>query len=407
MEAAGGQKVGLSLQKQPPLEDQAMQLDHTDTPAEQDYGTVHVALELSKKKWLLGIMLPGSQKISRYTIAGGDVARLTEQLQKARAKAERLGKPVRIVSCYEAGFDGHWLHRWLEDQGICNYEIDPSSIQVNRRARRAKTDRLDLEQLIRVLLAYRRGEPRVCSMLHVPVVADEDRRRRNRERECLIAERIAHSNRIKGLLHAQGIRDAMPLKAGFIASLANLRTGDGRPLPQRLKEEIERQHERLMLAHRQLAALAQVSRDERIAAAPGSPEAKSVQLTRLVGIGPVGAQGLVNEAFYRSFDNRRQVGSYFGLTGTPFNSGRSERDQGISKCGNRRARELAIELAWLWLRHQPASALSCWFHQRVRNLKGKIRKITIVALARKLIVALWRYLETGMVPEGARLRPAA
>ena len=199
----------------------------------------------------------------------------------------------------------------------------------------------------------------------------------------------------------------MPLKAGFIASLASLRTGDGRPLPQRLKEEIERQHERLMLAHRQLEALAQVSRDERIAAAPGSPEAKSVQLARLVGIGPVGAQGLVNEAFYRSFDNRRQVGSYFGLTGTPFNSGRSERDQGISKCGNRRARELAIELAWLWLRHQPASALSCWFHQRVRDIKGKIRKITIVALARKLIVALWRYLETGMVPEGATLRPAA
>ena len=383
-----------------------MQLDHTDTPAEQDYATVHVALELSKKKWLLGVMLPGSQKISRYTIAGGDVARLAEQLQKARVKAERCGKPVRIVSCYEAGFDGHWLHRWLEDQGICSYEIDPSSIQVNRRARRAKTDRLDLEQLIRVLLAYRRGEPRVCSMLHVPEVADEDRRRRNRERECLIAERIAHTNRIKGLLHAQGIRDVMPLKAGFIASLASLRTGDGRPLPPRLKEEIERQHERLTLVHQQLAALAQVSRDERAIAVPGSVEAKSLQLARLIGIGPVGAEGLVNEAFYRSFDNRRQVGSYFGLTGTPFNSGRSEHDQGISKCGNRRARELAIELAWLWRRHQPDSALSRWFHERVRDIKGKIRKITIVALARKLMVALWRYLETGVVPEGAKLRPA-
>src|SRR5207244_359462 len=136
-----------------------------------------------------------------------------------------LGKPVRIVCCYEAGFDGHWLHRWLEDQGICNYEIDPSSIQVNRRARRAKTDRLDLDQLVRVLLAYRRGEPRVCSMLRVPAVEDEDRRRRNRERECLIDECTAHGNRIKGLLHAQGVRDAMPLKAGFIASLASLRTG--------------------------------------------------------------------------------------------------------------------------------------------------------------------------------------
>jgi transposase len=384
-----------------------MHLDHADTPAVQDYATIHIAFELSKKKWLLGIMLPGSEKISRYVIAGGDVVELAEQLHKARVKAERCGKPVRIVSCYEAGFDGHWLHRWLGEQGICNYQIDPSSIQVNRRARRAKTDRLDLDQLMRVLMAYQRGEPRVCSILRVPAVEDEDRRRRNRERECLIDERTAHGNRIKGLMHAQGIRDAMPRKAGFIASLAELRTGDGRPLPQRLKEEVERQHARLMLVQRQLNELAAASRTEWEAAVAGSAQAKSVQLTRLIGIGPVGAQGLVNEAFYRSFDNRRQVGSYFGLTGTPFNSGRSERDQGISKCGNRRARELAIELAWLWLRHQPGSALSRWFQERVRDIKGKLRKTTLVALARKLMVALWRYLETGIVPEGVRLRPTA
>lgn len=381
-----------------------MHLDHTDTPATLDYATIQMALELSKKTWLLGVMLPGSQKISRYVIAGGDVPELTRQLQRARAKAEQVGKPVRIITCYEAGYDGHWLHRWLGEQGIFNYEIDPSSIQVNRRARRAKTDRLDLDQLIRTLLAYQRGEPRVCSMLRVPSVEDEDRRRRDRERQCLLKERTAHTNRIKGLLHAQGVRDAMPRQAGFIAGLAGLRTGDGRPLPPRLRQEIEHQHERLMLVQRQLADLEAATRTERENAALGSPEAKSKQLAALRGIGPVGAQGLVNEVFYRSFDNRRQVGSYFGLTGTPFRSGKVEHDQGVSKCGNRRACELAIELAWLWLRHQPASALSCWFQERVRDIKGRLRKTSIVALARKLMVALWRYLETGLVPQGAALR---
>ena len=382
-------------------------LDRTDTPATPEYATVYVAFELSKKKWLLGVMLPGSEKMSRYMIAGGDVAALAARLEAARARAERGGEPVRMVSCYEAGFDGHWLHRWLREQGVINHEIDPASIEVSRRARRAKTDRIDLNQLMRVLLAYWRGEPRVCSMLHVPPVEDEDRKRWNRERECLIDERTAHTNRIKGLLHAQGIRDAMPLKPGFIESLASLRTGDGRPLPPRLKEEIVRQHERLLLVNRQLAALAAKSSAERAAAVPGSVEAKSVRLAKLVGIGSIGAQGLVNEVFYRSFDNRRQVGSYFGLTGTPYNSGNSEHDQGISKCGNRRARELALELAWLWVRHQPDSELSRWFRERVRDIKGKLRKITIVALARKLMVALWRYLEAGVVPSGAVLRPGA
>lgn len=260
-----------------------MHLDHTDTPATLDYATIQMALELSKKTWLLGVMLPGSQKISRYVIAGGDVPELTRQLQRARAKAEQAGKPVRIITCYEAGYDGHWLHRWLGEQGIFNYEIDPSSIQVNRRARRAKTDRLDLDQLIRTLLAYQRGEPRVCSMLRVPSVEDEDRRRRDRERQCLLKERTAHTNRIKGLLHAQGVRDAMPRQAGFIAGLAGLRTGDGRPLPPRLRQEIEHQHERLMLVQRQLADLEAATRTERENAALGSPEAKSKQLAALGG----------------------------------------------------------------------------------------------------------------------------
>jgi transposase len=383
-----------------------LKLDRTDAATAEEYATVYVAFELSKAKWKLGVMLPGSTKMSRYTIEGGDLAALAARFVTARTRAGRSGKPVQIVCCYEAGFDGHWLHRWLSNQGVINYVIDPASIQVSRRARRAKTDRIDLEQLLRALLAFLRGEPRVCSMVHVPSVEDEDRKHRNRERERMLKERTAHTNRIKGLLHAQGIRDVMPLKPDFLDKLAGLRTGDGRELPQRLKEEIVREHERLWLVHKQLAVLEADSKAEQRAAAPGSAEDKIVRLAQLKGIGPVGAQGLVNEVFYRSFDNRRQVGSYVGLVGTPYDSGESRREQGISKAGNHRAREFAVELAWLWIQHQPNSDLTRWFIERVGNLKGRIRRITIVAVARKLMVALWRYLETGVVPTGAVLRPS-
>jgi transposase len=243
-------------------------------------------------------------------------------------------------------------------------------------------------------------------MVHVPTVEDEDRKRRTRERERLLKERTSHSNRIKGLLHGQGVRDAQPLKPDFIASLDMMRTGDGRMLTPWLKEEIVREHERLRLVAKQLSALEATNKASLRAAASGSAEAKMMQLIDLKSIGPIGGQELVNEVFYRSFDNRRQVGSYFGLAGTPYDSGESHREQGISKAGNRRARKLAIELAWLWLRHQPDSELSRWFRQRVGNMAGRVRRIAIVALARKLMVALWRYLTTGAVPTGAVLRPS-
>jgi len=379
-------------------------LDHTDTPASVDYATVYVAFELSKAKWMLGVILPGSKKLSRYTITGGDMAALAVRLAEWRKKAALGGKPVRILSCYEAGFDGHWLHRWLTDQGVTNHEIDPSSIEVNRRARRAKTDRIDLERMMRAFLELLRGEPEACRVVHVPSVEDEDRKRRSRARERLLKERTAHTNRIKGLLHGQGIRDAFPLKPGFVKSLESVRTGDGHVLPPGLKEEIVYEHERLSLVNKHLALLEAKSKAERRAAVPGSAEAKIVQLAMLKGIGPVGGQRLVHEVFYRDFDNRRQVGSYIGLTGTPYNSGNSVREQGIGKAGNRRAREVAIEIAWLWLSHQPDSELSNWFRKRVGDIKGRIRRIAIVAMARKLMVALWRYLKTGVVPTGTVLR---
>src|SRR6185437_15292037 len=202
---------------------------------------VYLVFELSNSRWQLGVLLPGSEKLSQYSIAGGDLTELASRLARCRSEAARGGKPVQVMSCYEAGLDGHWLHRWLTDQGVISYEVDPSSIEVSRRARRAKTDRIDLEKLMRTFLAYLRGEPRVCSMVHVPSVEDEDRKRRTRERERLIEERTAHTNRIKGLLHGQGIRDVNPLDRSFIESLAHLHTADGRPLPSRLMEEITRE----------------------------------------------------------------------------------------------------------------------------------------------------------------------
>jgi transposase len=380
-------------------------LDRTDAPTACEYATVYLAFELSKKTWKVAALVPGGRKMSRYTVAGGNIGELSALLVKLRAKAQAAagGKLVQFVSCYEAGYDGHWLHRWLTAQGVANHEIDPASIAVNRHSRRVKTDRIDLEHLMRALLAYLRGEPRVCSVLRVPTVEDEDHRQRSRERDHLLEERISHTNRIKGLLHAQGIRDAMPLKPGFVAWLEKVRTGDGRPLPPRLKQEILREHERLCLLEKQIKEVEAQSQEEVRTAAAGSPEAKIIQLSDLKGIGWKIAQGLVHEAYYRDFENRRQVGSYFGMTGTPFDSGASRREQGISKAGNRRARTKAVELAWLWLNHQPGSELSIWFRKRVGNAKGRVKRIAIVALARKLVVALWRYLETGVVPTGAVL----
>lgn len=383
-----------------------MSTDHTDAPAGCEYGTIYIAFELSKSKWQLGIMLPGAGKMSRYRIEGGNLGELSGVLARVRARAEQLGKPVRILSCYEAGLDGHWLHRWLMGNDIYNYEIDASSIEVNRRARRAKTDRIDLAQLMRSFLAYLRGEVGVCSMVRVPPPEDEDRKRRTRERERLLKERTGHSNRIKGLLHGQGIRDALPLKPDFLSDLDRMCTGDGRAVPPCLREEIRREHERLVLVHKQIKALEAENTAAHRAPAKGSVEAKAVQLAQLKAVGPQIAQVLANEVFYRDFKNRRQVGSCVGLTDTPYDSGASRRQQGISKAGNHRARTTAIELAWLWLRHQPDSELSRWFRERVGKVKGRIRKIAIVALARKLMVALWRYLETGLVPTGAAMRPS-
>lgn len=380
-----------------------------DTPAARAKdGTLYVAFELSRSTWQIGFVASGETTLSRYKVAGGDTAAVWRLLSKKREQAEKKqGRPVRVVSCYEAGYDGFWLDRWLAEQGIENRVLDPSSIEMPRRARQAKTDRLDLERLMRVLIRYEGGEPKVCSVVHRPTPEQEDSRRVTRERDRLIVERTAHGNRIKGLLHGQGVRDVHPRRKGFLEQLAQLRTGDGRAVPANLMAEITREHARLTQVCEQIAEIEGQMKAARAAAAPDSRAGQVNHLISLKSLGPIGGEGLVNEVFWRDFQNRRQVGAYLGLTGTPFDSGQSSREQGISKSGNSRARSLAVELSWLWLRHQPDSALSLWFKERVGTQKGRVKRIAIVALARKLMVALWRFLTQGLVPEGARLRAAA
>ena len=363
--------------------------------------TLFVALELSKAKWLVGLHSPAVDKISRRTITGGDAAALLALIDEARRRAEaRLGGEVAVAACYEAGYDGFWLHRLLVAHGIASHVVDPASLLVNRRARRRKTDRLDLAGLLRALIAWHRGERQVCSMVHVPSSEEEDRRRRGRERERLIKERVQHLGRIKGLLMTQGVRDFRPGRRDWQERLDALRTGDGQPLPSRLKAEIGRECRRLALVDEMLGELER----ERDAEAEGETSRQVALLTKLRGIGPTSAHLLAGEVFHREFANRRQVAGYFGLEPSPWQSGSVEREQGISKAGNRRARRAAIELAWLWLQYQPDSRLCRWFKDRVGAARGRVRRILLVALARKLVVALWRYLAAGVVPEGALTR---
>jgi len=378
------------------------------TEAARDRAVVFVAMELSKTSWLLAARASPSGKTSSHRLNGGDVAGLLALLRRLQAREQREGgHDGEVILGYEAGYDGFWLQRRLSAEGITCWVMDPGSLQVDRRARRAKTDRLDAAMLLRALMAWWRGDRAVCSMVQVPSVEREDARRTHRERQRLIAERVQHVNRIKGLLATQGIYDVQPLRRDRWERLDELRTGDGRELPPRLRREIEREFKRLELVLEQIAAT-EAERDAAVAvpAADDADAAKVVQLAKLGGIGTELATVLVREALHRSFTNRREVAAYAGLTPSPYASGERHRDQGISKAGNPLLRKAMVELAWLWLRYQPDSALARWFTERVGTVRGRMRKITAVALARKLLVALWRYVRTGLVPEGARLKAA-
>lgn len=281
--------------------------------------------------------------------------------------------------------------------------FDAASIAVEQRTRRAKTDRIDGELLLRTLMAHLRGEPRVVRIVRVPSVEEEDARRASRERDRLIMEQTAHTNRIKALLRLLGVAVGNPRRRDWLGWLARQRDWQGQPVPAHLRAEVTREHARLMLVREQLGALEQ-SQPAEAAAVPAAMTERRDQLQRLKALGPAFAATLVDELFYKNFRNRREVASYCGLTPSPWRSGGIAREQGISKAGNRRARQKAIELAWLWLRHQPDSALSQWFRTRTANAGKRTRRVAIVALARKLIVALWRYLTTGLVPEEAVMK---
>lgn len=366
---------------------------------------IFVSLELSRSTWLVTSLSPGrGERISRHQVRGGDVPALLERFAQLQAKArERTGEQYPLVVIQEAGLDGFWIHRCLVREGIESHVVDAASIAASRRSRRAKTDKLDGEALVRTLLAFKRGEPRVCAMVTVPSVDDEDRRRVCRERRSLVMERVRHVNRIKGLLFAQGVGDYEPLRATRRARLEELVTGDGRPLPRHVKREIERELDRLELIVRQIKEV-ECERDAMLEATTDEVEPASARLLKLRGIGPEFAGVLHAEAFFRSFNNRRQVACYAGLAPSPWQSGAMDREQGVSKAGNKRLRTTMIQVAWLWLRHQPESELTRWYAERVQANGGRIRRVMIVALARKLLIALWQFSSAGVVPKGALLK---
>jgi transposase len=384
-----------------------MQAPNVSTPIAERISTIFVAIELSQKSWLITMHSPDRDRISRHKLEGGDHASLLALVDRVRERAAQMvGAVPVVVSCYEAGYDGFWLHRLLTAAGITSHVFDPASIAVEHRARRAKTDRIDGEQLLRTLMAYCRGEPRVVRIVRVPSVEQEDVRRATRERDRLIKEQTAHSNRIKGLLRLLGMAVGNPRRRDWLKWLSAQRDWQGQGVPPQSLAELTREHARLMRVRDQIDELASApARTQRTPAATEMAQ-RAEHLFQLKSLGPAFSTTLVNEAFYKDFRNRRQVAGYFGLAPSPWQSGGTDREQGISKAGNPRARQKAIELAWLWVRHQPDSALTQWFLQRTANVSRRIKRIAIVALARKLMVALWRYLTTGLVPEFAVLKTA-
>ena len=407
--------------------------------------TLFVALELSLARWVVVASAPGQSKPGKHAVAACDGPALLALLEELRRRAERLCRcSVAVVTIQEAGRDGFWLHRLLEAHGVRSHVVDPASIAVSRRNRRAKTDRVDAEGLLRTLMAFLRGERQVCSMVRPPTREAEDpspcpsirlrrteplaglARRLTREREALLAERIRHTNRIKGLLATQGVFGFEPTRQDRRTRLDALRTPEGQGLPPRLRAELLHQIERLELVLRHIAEV-EAARDAALAAerqaAPAATvpsteatdakpmvlpadEGAGARLLRLKGVGPETAAVLQFEAFQRSFGNRRDLAAYAGLAPAPWQSGGIDTEQGISKSGNPRLRRTMVQLAWFWLRNQPASALSAWYRERVGDKRGRVKRIAIVALARKLLVALWRFVTQGLVPEGAELKPA-
>jgi transposase len=362
--------------------------------------TLYLALELSRKTWKLGFSA-GGKKVRTVSVDGGSVPAV---LEAAKAAKSKLGLPAeaRVLSCYEAGRDGFWIHRMLVAAGVENLVVDPSCIEVDRRARRAKTDRLDATKLVQQLLRHDERGDRLRAV-RVPSAEDEDARRPIRELGRLKQERGAHSNRIRGLLTLHGLA-GLKVGKGFGLLVDALRSADGELLPEKVREELKREAGRLDLVRAQILQVER-ARATALKAKPSKAMEMAAMLTSLLGVGANAATILACEFFaWRDFKNGKQVGACAGMTGTPYDSGDVRREQGISKAGNWRVRAVMVELAWFWLRYQPRSRLARWWEDRFGAATGRMKRVGIVALARKLLVALWRYATQGIVPDGALTR---
>ena len=352
-----------------------------------------LALEVSEKSWTVAAHVPGLQGSKPRRTLPPSAEALLEAVGTYRARAARAGGTAdRVVLVYEAGYSGFWLARWLARRGVEAFVIQPSSVPVDRRARRAKSDGIDAELLLRTLLAWLRGEPRVCSMVPVPTEADEDARRGVRERQDLLGERVALANGIASILATLGARGYDPLRRDRRRRLDDVRTALGDPLPPQARDRIGRMLDRLELVLAQIAALERQRDAVLEEAEPEGAERMIRQLVRLRGIGVQSATPLVREAFVRPFANGKALGAYAGLSPTPYGSGGTEREQGIGRAGNARLRTALVELAWIWQRYQPGSAVVCWFRDRLGGAARRLRKVMVVALARKLLMTSWTML---------------
>ena len=367
---------------------------------------LYMAIELSKAQWKVAFTDCMARQPRIRLVEPHSSVQLAKEIEKAKV---RFGLPadVRVVACHEAGPDGFSVHRVLEGVGVESIMVDAASIEVPRRKRRKKTDRLDAVKLVRMLIRHVTGEKGVWGIVRVPSEEQEDERRLHRERGRLMKERTGHRTRLQALLATVGVK--MKPYADFVARLGKVRTCSGKRLGVGLKGELIREYERLQLVEKQLKAL-KAEQEARAVAPETKMDMQVAQLMRLRGVGIVGAWVVVKEFFgWRQFRNRKQVGALAGLVGTPYESGKMEREQGISKAGNRLVRTMMIQLAWSWVRWQPTSQLTLWFDRRFAHGGKRARRRGIVAVARRLLVAIWRYLESGVVPEGAVLdtQPAA
>lgn len=369
--------------------------------------TLAAVLELSGKSWLMGAVVPGVSRRPRRSVDARDLISVAKAIEAWKVEASKVGKAVtRVVVSYEAGRDGFWIARALQDAGLEVYVMHPASISKEKRGRQAKTDRTDVDLLLTRLLGWLRGEPRHCTMTPIPTEAEEDMREPGRRREALIATRLKVENQMGSLLIRFGIANFNPRLKKAPQKLAELRTLDDRPLPPNTVGSLQRLMDQHRLLSEQLKAIESAREAVLTVPDPDRLQRMIQMLAAIVGLGVETATVLVHEVFSRRFRDRKAVAAFVGITGTPFDSGGSRREQGISKNGNPRVRRILTQLMWRWQKYQPESVLTKWFSERTGGAKGRIKKIMAMAMARKLLVALWRYVESGVIPSGVRFAAA-